>query len=159
MDAWRRRFSEALLDYLLIFTELRLEELSSFSKKLERTAISMKSLSLRSKGLLFCVGPPSGAGLSSGNLSVIDLDLQYLLILNSVSAIIEVFSWPILTWRNDYNKFYQSLNSYLLVLSNTHQWLFCVRYLFSSWIFPWKWLNLYLKLWLSFQLFFHLEPK
>ena len=91
MDACRRRLTEALLEaLLLIFTELRFEELSSFSRKLERTAISMKSLSLRSKGLLFCVGPPSGAGLSSGNLSVIYLDLQYLLILNSVSAIIEV---------------------------------------------------------------------
>ena len=101
MDAWRRRLSEALLDVLLIFTELRFEELSSFSRKLERTAISIKSLSLRSKGLLFYIGPPSGAGLSSGNLSVIYLDLQYLLILNSVSAIIEVLSWPILTYRND----------------------------------------------------------
>ena len=132
MDAWRRRLSEALLDALFIFTELRLEELSSFSRKLERTAISMKSLSLRSKGLLFRVGPPSGAGLSSGNLSVIYLDLQYLLILNSVSAIIEVFYCPILTCRNDCKIFSQKLISYLLALSNTHQWMYCVRYLFSS---------------------------
>ena len=76
---------------------LRPDKLSSLSRNVERTAISIKSRSLGWKGLSFSVGPPSGAGFSSGNLSVIYRDLQYLLMLKAVSAIIEVFSWPILT--------------------------------------------------------------
>ena len=119
IEFWRRVWKEALF-YCLTFTELRLERLSPFdccsftelrfeklfslSRKLERTAISIKSRSLSWKVLVFWIGPPSGAGLRRGNLSVIYLDLQYLLILNSVSAMIDVLSWLILTWRYDYTR-------------------------------------------------------
>ena len=81
------------------FTVLRPDRLSSLSRKVERTAISMKSRSLGWNWLSLSVGPPSGAGFSRGNLSVIYLDLQYLLMLKAVSAIMDVFSWPIFTCR------------------------------------------------------------
>ena len=97
-EPWRRKFKEVRLEDFY-FMVLRPDKLSSLSRNVERTAISMKSRSLGWKGLSFSVGPPSGAGFSRGNLSVIYRDLQYLLMLKAVSAIIEVFSWPILTWR------------------------------------------------------------
>ena len=83
----------------LDFTEL-LEEFKSFSNTCDFTLISRKSPSLRGNSLPYISGgPPSRAGFKSGSLSVCYSDLEYLQILNSVSAIMFVSFLPTITLK------------------------------------------------------------